>query len=55
MTNKQKAEGVKGVNPENFKKMAEKLESSLKDPGWTVMGVGGSDQGCFILTELLIW
>jgi hypothetical protein len=40
---KKKTKGTKGVNPENIKKMAQKLESSLKDPGWTVMGVGSSE------------
>jgi hypothetical protein len=32
------------VNPDNLKKFADNLASNLKEPGWTVIGVGGSEQ-----------
>jgi Domain of unknown function (DUF4262) len=31
------------VNSENLRKMEEELMSNLKEPGWTVMGIGASE------------
>jgi Domain of unknown function (DUF4262) len=32
------------VNSDNLRKMEKKLISNLKDPGWTIMGVGASEK-----------